>query len=336
MTTTAFAPDDREFLLILAWCALGYGLLAAMLSLVPTPSRSTTDVASLPPRIAKLILEAPRPIPPPATASGQASETAPTPRPGPRAKKAAPAPTPQAPPSSVEGPGDPEAALAAARLRLEAEAAATRARDRAVAQHSGLLRALGGDSAPGGNPDALNRVLSDISVLSNPALPATGRGGGGPGLGGTGRDGLGAGGGGAASVDDVIAGLRGQGSGDAVVLGGRGGTRVDSSLVVKGASPIRSEESILRVLKGLNAWLKFQYHKAQRDQPILGTNITIEFTITPSGEVTDCRVASSMLNYPPLEETIRKRFCALTFAPLADDADDEVKVIYPINFAGFS
>jgi hypothetical protein len=37
-----------------------------------------------------------------------------------------------------------------------------------------------------------------------------------------------------------------------------------------------------------------------------------------------------------LEDTIRKRFCALTFAPLADDADDEVKVIYPINFEGFS
>jgi TonB family protein len=111
---------------------------------------------------------------------------------------------------------------------------------------------------------------------------------------------------------------------------------VDSSLVVKGASPIRSEESILRVLKGLNAWLKFQYHKAQRDQPALGTTITIEFTITPSGEVTDCRVASSTLNYPSLEDTIRKRFCALTFAPLADDADDEVKVIYPINFEGFS
>jgi TonB family protein len=183
-------------------------------------------------------------------------------------------------------------------------------------------------------------VLSDISVLSNPTLPPTGQGGGGPGLGGTGQHGLGGsgsgGGGGGVSVDDVIAGLKGQGTGDAVVLAGRGSARVESALVVKGAGPTRSEESILRVLKGLNAWLKFQYHKAQRDQPALGSSITIEFTITPQGDVTDCRVASSALNYSPLENTFLKRFCLLKFPPLEEGADDEVTVKYPIDFEGFS
>jgi TonB family protein len=345
--TSPFASDDREFLLILAACSLGYALVVAALSFVPTPSRSTTDVASLPPRIAKLVLQAPPPtpakrvVPAPEAASPSEAPVAPKPKAGTSAKKVA-LPPPPAPPSEAERPVDTEAALAEARLRLEAEAAAARERNRAVAKQSGLLKALAGGTggaSPGGNPAALDRVLSDISVLSNPALPPTGQGGGGPGLGGTGQHGLGgsgSGGGGGVSVEDVIAGLKGQGTGDAVVLAGRGSARVESALVVKGAGPTRSEESILRVLKGLNAWLKFQYHKAQRDQPALGSSITIEFTITPQGDVTDCRVASSALNDPPLENTILKRFCLLKFPPLEEGADDEVTVKYPIDFEGFS
>lgn len=339
-----FTSDDREFFLILTACGLGYALLAAALSFVPTPSRSTTDVASLPPRIAKLILNAPPPppakliVPVPETAPSNAP-AAPKPKAGTTAKKVEPRPTTPPPSQEVEAPVDAEKALAEARLRLEAEAAAARERNRAVAKQSGLLKALAGEAggaSPGGNPAALDRVLSDISVLSNPALAPTGQGGGGPGLGGTGQHGLGGGSGSGVSVDEVIAGLKGHGTGDAVVLAGKGSARVESALVVKGGGPTRSEESILHVLKGLNAWLKFQYHKAQRDQPALGSSITIEFTITPQGGVTDCRVASSALNYPPLEDAILKRFCLLTFSPLAADADDEVTVKYPIDFEGFS
>jgi len=123
--------------------------------------------------------------------------------------------------------------------------------------------------------------------------------------------------------------------GEAVVLAGKTSTRVDSALVVKGASPTRSDESIRKALKGLDAWLKFQYHKAQRDRPSLGAGLTIEFTITPQGDVVNCRVASSTLGYPPLEETISKRFCLLTFPPLDEGADDEVTTKYFIDFEGF-
>lgn len=347
----SFTTDDREFFLILVACSVAYTLLVTALSFVPAPNRSTTDVSSLPPRIAKLILEAPPPAPAkliaPTEATPSNAPAGPKPKTGTTAKKMEPRPAtrPPEPPQAAEAPVDAEKALAEARLRLEAEAAAAREHNRSVAKQSGLLKALAGEAggaSPGGNPDALDRVLSDISVLSNPALPPTGQGGGGPGLGGTGQHGLGGsgsggvGGGRGLSVDDVIAGLKGQGTGDTVVLGGKGSARVESALVVKGAGPTRSEESILRVLKGLNAWLKFQYHKAQRDQPALGGSITIEFTITPQGDVTDCRVASSALNYPPLEDTILKRFCLLKFSPLTADADDEVTVKYPIDFEGFS
>ena len=346
MATHGFAPierDDREFLLILGACGLGYALLAAALSFVPTPTRSATDVASLPPRIAKLILEAP-PAPPPALiAPPTASLETPAarevePKPGRVAKKPEAPPPPQPPPPSEEKiRADAEAALTEARLRLEAEAAARREQNRAVAKQSGLLKALSADGGGGtgiGEPAALDRVLSDVSVLSNPSLAPTGAGGAGGDLGAGSSAGSGLGSG-RLSVDAVVSGLKGQGTGEAVILAGKAFTRVDSALVVNGASPTRSDESIRKVLKGLDAWLKFQYHKAQRDRPGLGAGLAIEFTITPQGDVVNCRVASSTLGYPPLEETITKRFCLLTFPPLDEGADDEVTTKYLIDFEGF-
>lgn len=340
---TVLERDDREFLVILGACGLGYALLAAALSFVPTPTRSATDVASLPPRIAKLILEAP-PAPPPALIVPPASPAAPTaneaaPKPDRVAKKseAPPPPQPQpAPPSEERIRADAEAALAETRLRLEAEAAARREQNRAVAKQSGLLKALSADDGGGtsvGEPAALDRVLSDVSVLSNPSLAPTGAGGAGGNLGGS-SAGSGSGSG-RLSVDAVVSGLKGQGTGEAVILASKASTRVDSALVVNGASPTRSDESIRRVLKGLDAWLKFQYHKAQRDRPTLGAGLAVEFTITPQGDVVNCRVASSTLGDPPLEETITKRFCLLTFPPLDAGADDEVTTKYFIDFEGF-
>ena len=344
MAAYGFAPierDDREFLIILGACGLGYALLAAALSFVPTPTRSATDVASLPPRIAKLILEAP-PAPPPAliappTASLEtpaAREAQPTPG---RVAKKPEAPPP--PPSEEQIRADAEAALTEARLRLEAEAAARHEQNRAIAKQSGLLKALsaaGGGGKGVGEPAALDRVLSDVSVLSNPSLAPTGAGGAGDDLGTGSGSGFGSGSrSGRLSVDDVVSGLKGQGTGEAVILAGKASTRVNSALVVTGASPTRSAESIRKVLKGLDAWLKFQYHKAQRDHPGLGAGLTVEFTITPPGDVVNCRVASSTLGYPPLEETITKRFCLLTFPPLDEGADDEVIAQHPIDFEGF-
>jgi hypothetical protein len=341
MATHGFAPlerDDREFLLILGACGLGYALLAVALSFVPTPTRSATDVASLPPRIARLILEAPptpttaRIAPPTASLETPAAREA-KPTPDRVAKKPETPVPPQAPPPSEEQiRADAEAALTEARLRLEAETAARREQNRTVAKQSGLLKALsaGGGGAGVGDRAALDRVLSDVSVLSNPSLAPTGAGGG------TGDLGEGSGsGGGRLSVDDVVSGLKGQGSGEAVILAGKAASHVDSALVVKGASPTRSDESIRKVLKGLDAWLKFKYHKAQRDRPGLGVSLAVEFTITPQGDVVNCRVASSTLGYPPLEETITKRFCLLTFPPLDEGADDEVTTKYLIDFEGF-
>jgi TonB family protein len=220
-------------------------------------------------------------------------------------------------------------AAAEAKRRLEAEAAA-RERDRAVAKQSGLLKALGESSGKGSSSDSrLDRVLSDVSVLSNPSLPASGHGSGllsttnsAPSSGEQ-----------RVSVDDLVAGLKTPGS-EAIILSGKSQTRVESSLAVPSAGSTRSLESIRQETKALDTWLKFKYRETLRAQPTLGATLTVEFTITPQGGVTDCRVAASDLHAPQLEAAILKRFCLLRFAPLPEGSDDEVTVRYPIDFEG--
>lgn len=347
-------PEDREFLLVLGACTLAYGIAVWGLSFVSTPPRSSTDVASLPPRIAKLIMEAPPapPItlrPPEPMATPTAPETAPSEK-APtvnRAKpEAKPAPAREAPPAPEPVPLSEEelqaraaAALEEARLRLEAETAARREQDRAVAKQSGLLKALadaGGGGGVGQGP-AIDRVLGDVSVLSNPALPPSGSAGAGAGLGqGTGR-GVGPGSGGTRlSVDEIVAGLKGEGTGEAVVLAGRSRARVSSSLSVEEELLAkRSNESIFKMFKTIEPWLKFKYQAALRDHPDLSTYLSVQFTIMAEGDVVGCQVGESRLGYPPLEDAILKRICLLKFQPLAGGVGEDINATYNINFEKF-
>ncbi len=347
-------PEDREFLLVLGACTFAYGLAVWGLSFVPTPTHSSTDVTSLPPRIAKLIMEAP-PTPrvaltPPAPAPTSPAPAAERPekaasKPKTEAKKAAPAreiPPPSEPVqlSEEELQARAAAALEEARLRLEAETAARREQDRAVAKQSGLLKALadaGGGGGVGRGP-AIDRVLGDVSVLSNPALPPSGSAGSGAGLGqGTGQ-GVGPGSGGTRlSVDEIVAGLKGEGTGEAVVLAGRSTAQVSSSLnVEEELLAKRSDVSIHKMLKTLDPWLKLKYHAALKDQPSLGDFLSVGFTITAEGDVVDCRVRESRLGYPPLEAAILKRICLLKFQPLTQGIGEVIDATYTIDFTRFT
>ncbi|MEW6682394.1 MAG: AgmX/PglI C-terminal domain-containing protein [Nitrospirota bacterium] len=346
-------PEDREFLLVLGACTLAYGLAVWGLSFVPTPTRSSTDVASLPPRIAKLIMEAPPPPPvalkPPEPVATSPAPAKATPQKAPSKAKteAKPAPAREVPPPPEPVPLSEEelqaraaAALEEARLRLEAETAARREQARAVAKQSGLLKALadaGGGGGVGQGP-ALDRVLGDVAVLSNPALPPSGSAGSGAGLGqGTGQ-GVGPGSGGSRlSVDEIVAGLKGDGTGEAVVLAGKATARVSSALSVEEELLAkRSDESIYKMLKTLDPWLKLKYHAALKDHPGLGDFLSVRFTITPEGDVVDCQVRESRLGYPPLEETVLKRICLLKFPPLTQGIGEVIDATYTIDFTRFS
>jgi hypothetical protein len=137
-------------------------------------------------------------------------------------------------------------------------------------------------------------------------------------------------------VDEIVAGLKGEGTGEAVVLGGKASGRVASSLDVQQELEVnRSEAAILRTLKTLDPWLKLKYHAALRDQPSLGDSLSVSFTITANGDVMDCQVRESRLGYAPLEDVILKRLCQLKFPPLTGGVGQDVTVIRAIDFTGF-
>jgi TonB family protein len=84
---------------------------------------------------------------------------------------------------------------------------------------------------------------------------------------------------------------------------GSGGT------VAKGSSgkPSRSQEEIALVFDRNKGAIYALYGRALRDIPDLQGKLVLEFTIAPSGEVTECHVVSSELKNPELESKIVAR-----------------------------
>jgi TonB family protein len=71
------------------------------------------------------------------------------------------------------------------------------------------------------------------------------------------------------------------------------------------------------------------YGRALREKPELAGKLVLEFTIAPSGEITNVRVVSSELNDPELEKKIVARVRLIKFKP----ADVEpLTVSKPIDF----
>jgi periplasmic protein TonB len=71
--------------------------------------------------------------------------------------------------------------------------------------------------------------------------------------------------------------------------------------------PSRSEEEIALVFDSNKGAIYALYGRALRDQPDLQGKLVLEFTISPSGEVTECHVVSSELKDPELERRIVAR-----------------------------
>jgi periplasmic protein TonB len=91
----------------------------------------------------------------------------------------------------------------------------------------------------------------------------------------------------------------------------------------------RSEEEIALVFDRNKGAIYALYGRALRDQPDLQGKLVLEFTIAPSGEVTDCRVVSSELKDPDLEHKIVERVKLFRF-----DARDvaTITTTKPIEF----
>ncbi|HEY3730603.1 MAG TPA: AgmX/PglI C-terminal domain-containing protein [Steroidobacteraceae bacterium] len=117
---------------------------------------------------------------------------------------------------------------------------------------------------------------------------------------------------------------RGFGTG-AGSLTGHDTTAVSSRIVAAGGGnsvskggsgkPSRTQEEIALVFDRNKGAIYALYGRALRDIPDLQGKLVLEFTIAPSGEVTDCHVVSSELKNPDLESKIVARVKLFHFEP---------------------
>src|SRR5580658_3169997 len=87
--------------------------------------------------------------------------------------------------------------------------------------------------------------------------------------------------------------------------------------VNKGGSgkPSRTQEEIALIFDRNKGAIYALYGRALRDVPDLQGKLVLEFTIAPSGEVTECHVVSSELKNPELESKIVARVKLFRFEP---------------------
>jgi len=87
--------------------------------------------------------------------------------------------------------------------------------------------------------------------------------------------------------------------------------------VNKGGSgkPSRTQEEIALIFDRNKGAIYALYGRALRDIPDLQGKLVLEFTIAPSGEVTECHVVSSELKNPELESKIVARVKLFRFEP---------------------
>ena len=107
-------------------------------------------------------------------------------------------------------------------------------------------------------------------------------------------------------------------------LDSRGPTRTGSS-----GKAARSREEIELIFDRNKGAIYSLYSRALRDQPELQGKMVLEFTVSPSGEVTMCRVVSSELNDPDLEKKIVARVRLFRFE--AKDVET-ITTTKPIDF----
>jgi TonB family protein len=110
----------------------------------------------------------------------------------------------------------------------------------------------------------------------------------------------------------------------AAVAAGGNATRTGSS-----GKAARSREEIELIFDRNKGAIYALYSRALREQPDLQGKLVLEFTISPAGEVTMCRIVSSELNNPDLERKIVARVKLFRFE--ARDVET-ITTTKPIDF----
>jgi TonB family protein len=334
---TALA-DEARFKRIRNRVLIVATLLCLLFLLMPRPTEDRTQVAELPPQLAKIVLERETPPPPPAVkvekkAEEQAANANPKKPDDPKpetVKKPVPearVPVPNKPPGEIEGAR--RRAAGVGLLAMKDQIAEIRGAPVAVQLNQDIKQGKGVGSGVGAGVGAGNELGIPVrSLITSNATNGSGgintaaysRNTGGGGLAGRATtlvEGVAGGGGGGGAGGG---GVKGDGSG-----AGRGGS------LHKGGSgkASRSIEEIKLVFERNKGAIYAIYNRALRDEPSLQGKVVVELKIAASGEVVDVRVLSSELKASELERKLLARIKGFDFG--SKDVDVMV-VSWPVDF----
>ena len=344
----ALSPEDEARFQRILRGIVGTSMLACLVfALMPRPVADRAAVPELPPRLAKLVLEReplPTPKKPPEPQRVAKAELPPEalppkadPRPAPKRERTKEAPVPEArvpqpnkPPGEIEG------------ARRQAAGVGLLAMKDTLAEMRGAPVAvqLNQDIKPGRGVGS--GVGVGVGAGNEPGLPAraliTSNLTGGSGGINTAAYSRNTGGGGLAGrattlVEGVAGGGGGGGAGGGGARGGgSGGTGdgVGGSLKKGGSGKAsRSIEEIKLVFERNKGAIYALYNRALREEPGLQGKVVVELKISPGGEVVSCRVISTELKTPELEQKLLARIRQFDFG--AKDVDVMV-VSWPVDF----
>jgi outer membrane biosynthesis protein TonB len=348
MLAWAIATEDEARFTRILRSIVGVAALACIIfSLMPRPQEDRAKPVELPPRLAKLVLEreplpAPKKAPEPHRLAKADIPQEPLPskadtRPAPKQERTKEAPVPEARnPQPNKAAGEIEGA------RRKAAGVGLLAMKDTLAEMRGAPVAvqLKQDIKPG--PGVGTGVGVGVGAGNEPGLPAraliTSNLAGGSGGINTASYSRNTGGGGLAGrattlVEGVAGGGGGGGYGGGGARGGGSGGTGDGAggSLKKGGSgkASRSIEEIKLVFERNKGAIYALYNRALREEPGLQGKVVVELKISPAGEVVGCRVVSTELKTPELEQKLIARIRQFDFG--AKDVDVMV-VSWPVDF----
>jgi len=329
------APNRTDLTFLTLLTLILFAHIAGVRSLRDYPIPEITAIRELPRRISRLILE---PVAPPPSKVARLGETG---------------GEGEVPAQEVEKEPEPEKVIpeAEAPPKGDTPAPTTREAIRSQVSKMGVLGVLTGRGTAGRKTagagisvlqlDAelqqdLESVLGEISGITTSASVAGT--GGGAGFGGT-------------EPGSGLIGIEGQlnnanVSGPIQVsslgtdggkpfgsLDGSDGGETSGSLTEEDVAPEQREErstrTIARVVAAHTGAIRYAYNRELRKKPSLRGKIVLTFTISPEGDVTECRVEESAMNWPPLENSLVKIVKTWRFPEIPEG---DVTISYPLVF----
>jgi TonB family protein len=302
--------DERRFYLITSTVLLIAILLGLLIPMINLPEKERFKKQSLPPRLAKLILEQKQIPPPKPKPKKQKVVEKKKPEEKPKeAKKPEPAKKPEKkivkqppPPSSTE---QARKKAASSGLLAFADQLADLREEPAIPSTAGVRKITAtGQRTPGAQRSIITSGVTQGSGGINTS--ALSRDTGGQGLGGRSTTQVTS----AAATAKRAANTASRGKGK----DHKGG---------------RTREEIQTVFDQNKGAVYALYNRALRKDPTLRGKVVLELTISPSGQVTKCRIISSELNNEQLERKLISRIKLFKFA--TKDVDTMI-ISYPIDF----